>query len=109
MPAAYADASYTILEGTGSNETHWYVTTLCQGCTSWGNIYDDEITSIDTTMVNTLAFAFSLTPVDTPASNTSSFAIHDLTGHWMHDFTQARQKDFENYVTKNLPPGVKRP
>ena len=109
MPSNYDEGVYTILEGTGVNATHWYVTALCSGCTSWKNVYDDETSSLDSTAANTLAFAFSTTPPDTPSSNTSIFGIHELTGHWIHDFAAARSKDFDSLVTKNLPPGVKRP
>jgi hypothetical protein len=82
------------------NTTHWQVTAKCTGCTSWGD--DDQgITTLDPTQQNPLAFAYSEIAPETPASNASSFGIHDSIGHWYHDFAQGVNPGFAGLVAKN--------
>ena len=102
VPPAYDEATYTILtKATHVNATHYQVTALCLGCTLWGD-EDTGITSIDPAAQGALAFAFSATPVKAPSNNASSFSIHDLVGHWTHDFSASANDDFNATVAKNL-------
>jgi hypothetical protein len=98
----YPDATYTVLKkGTHVNATHFQVTFKCTGCTRWGD-EDTGITELDPKAQNPLAFAYSGVPVDDPAKPESSFSIHDMIGHWVHDFSQGANTDFAANVQKNL-------
>ncbi|EPE08559.1 cbd9-like protein [Ophiostoma piceae UAMH 11346] len=102
VPPAYDDATYTVLKkATHVNATHYQLTALCLGCTLWGDS-DTGITSIDPTAKGSLAFAFATAPVTAPSNNASSFSIHDVVGHWTHDFSVAANDDFNATVAKNL-------
>ncbi len=88
-------------KGTHVNATHFQVTAKCTGCSTWGDS-DIGISNLTTSGPNPLAFAFSTVPVDNPASNTTNFSIHDLIGHWVHDFAQGVNPNFSSQVSKNL-------
>ncbi len=101
VPPAYDQANYTVLKtGTHVNATHFQVTAICTGCTLWGDT-DTGITSIDPTSAGTLAFAYAAAPVTAPSNNASSFSIHDLIGHWIHDFPAAVNANYGALVAKN--------
>ncbi|CAK7218270.1 hypothetical protein SBRCBS47491_003453 [Sporothrix bragantina] len=101
VPPAYDGAVYKVLKtGTHVNATHYQVTATCVGCTLWGDT-DTGITAIDPTAQGTLAFAYAAAPVTAPANNASTFSIHDLIGHWIHDFSVASNADFNATVAKN--------
>ncbi|KAK0615741.1 hypothetical protein B0T17DRAFT_592458 [Bombardia bombarda] len=92
-PPAYTGSKYTLLKkGTHVNATHWQYTAKCTGCSSWG---DDDIgvTTIDPQYQNTMAYAYSDHPVDTPADVASSFGIHDSLGHPIFDLAVGKNKD----------------
>jgi len=99
-PLAYDMATYAVLKkGTHINTTHWQVTAKCSGCSKWG---DDDlgITHLNATGENTLAFAYSDVPVYDPAKNDSSFDIHQGVGHWVHDFSQGSNANFDASLAK---------
>lgn len=101
VPPPYTGATYTVLKtGTHVNTTHWQITAKCTGCTHWGDD-DTGVTDLDPTQQNPLAYAYSTVAPETPASNTSSFGIHDSIGHWYHDFAQGVNPGFAALVTKN--------
>lgn len=96
-------ATYTILEqGTFVNSTHWQYTAHCVGCSSWIDPIVNVTTYLDAAGPNNLAFALSLTVVNNPASNTSSFTEHDVTGSWTHDFSQSVEENFDSLLKANL-------
>jgi hypothetical protein len=97
-PPENPDAQYTVLEtGTHANETHWQVTAKCTGCSRWGD--DDQgYTEIDPSAQTTVAFAYSDTPVDTPADPASNFGIHDSLGHPIYDLATGKNADFAEKV-----------
>ncbi|KAK3942610.1 hypothetical protein QBC46DRAFT_283506 [Diplogelasinospora grovesii] len=100
VPPVYPSSNYTVLKtGTHINATHWQITAKCTGCTKWG---DDStgVTTIDPKIQNTIAFAYSNTPVDTPADAGSSFGIHDSIGHPVFDLSVAENKNFTAAVAK---------
>jgi len=98
-PPAYEQAKYTVLKtGTHINSTHFQVTTLCKGCSRWG---DEEIgfTEIDATAEETtFGFAYGNHAVDNPASADSTFAIHDSIGHPIYKLAVATNDDFDAKV-----------
>ncbi|KAK4187060.1 hypothetical protein QBC35DRAFT_250457 [Podospora australis] len=98
-PPEYPLAEYKVLKaGTHINATHWQLTTLCKGCSRWG---DEDIgyTEIDPEYDSTLAYAYSDYPVDEPSDPSSTFGIHDSLGHPVFALgTQARNADFEAKV-----------
>lgn len=103
QPQPYVGATYTILDrGTFVNSTHWQYTAHCVGCSSWIDPTTNETTYLVTTGPNTLAFAIALSVVDDPASNTSTFTVHDETGSWAHDFSQGVSTNFDSLLMANL-------
>lgn len=99
-PAAYEDAKYTVLKGTGSNATHFKFTALCSGCASWPD-FDGNPMTLDGTSQANFAYAYSTTPVDEPSNQETTFSIHDSVGHWTHDLGAARSDKFNSWVAAN--------
>ncbi|KAF9880278.1 hypothetical protein CkaCkLH20_02232 [Colletotrichum karsti] len=93
-PPPYEDATYTVLPGTVVNATHYSVTALCTGCTYFAPFGNDP-TALNPDGENYLAFAYSGVPVDDPASNETTFGIHERVGHWNHDFEPAQSSNFD--------------
>ncbi|KAI0600996.1 putative iron reductase domain protein [Biscogniauxia sp. FL1348] len=102
LPAAYEDATYTVLKGTSVNETHFKFTALCTGCASWTD-FDGNPTYLNGAGDTNFAYAISEAPVEEPASSDSSFSIHDNVGRWIHDLAGARSDKFSEWVTENTP------
>ena len=82
-----------LTKATHVNATHWQVTATCKGCSKWGDD-DTGITHLDAKGENALAFAYSAVPVDSPEKLDSTFSIHDMVGHWVHDFSQGANAGF---------------
>ncbi|OTA96243.1 putative iron reductase domain protein [Hypoxylon sp. CO27-5] len=102
VPATYEDAKYTVLKGTGVNETHFKFTALCTGCASWTD-FDGNPWILNGAGDTNFAYAFSNTPVEEPANQDSGFSIHDNVGRWIHDLGGARSDRFKEWVTTNTP------
>ncbi|KAK3933645.1 hypothetical protein QBC46DRAFT_348400 [Diplogelasinospora grovesii] len=107
VPGAYTGATYSILPSSTTNATHWQLDVLCVGCSQWG------ATSLNPNGTNALAWAKSSKAVSTPASNASSFAIHEAKAVFAHDFSQARipqgvfdalAYDLANQAASSAPP-----
>ncbi|PGH09652.1 hypothetical protein AJ79_05618 [Helicocarpus griseus UAMH5409] len=93
MPQPHAGSTYqTFTTGTRSNNTHWQVTTLCTGCTSW------EGRTLNPSGQNRLAYATSPTPPSDPSSDTSPISVHDVTNYWTQDFSEGANQGFEGIV-----------
>ncbi len=101
MPPAYTATYEVLTKGTYTNATHLSITAVCSGCTQWGD-EDTGITTLGATAQQSLAFGYSATPVDTPSNNASSFSIHDMVGHWLHDFSSGVNTAFNATIAKNL-------
>ncbi|KAF2966859.1 hypothetical protein GQX73_g6730 [Xylaria multiplex] len=99
-PVQYEDAKYTVLKGTGVNETHFKFTALCSGCVSWPD-FDGNLATLDGTSQVNFAYAYSTTPVEDPSTGESGFSIHDSVGHWTHDLGAARSDKFSSWVAAN--------
>ncbi|KAF2265368.1 CBD9-like protein, partial [Lojkania enalia] len=99
VPLPYDGATYTYLVGTTSNDTHWQITTRCQGCTQWSSADGDFNLQNETEAV--FAYACSSVPPDDPASNSSTFNIHEQFGIWGHDLSGAKNASFSEWVEKN--------
>ncbi|KAM0327420.1 hypothetical protein ACHAQA_005706 [Verticillium albo-atrum] len=97
VPPPYGAATHTLLPGSFVNATHYVVTALCRGCTYWAPQGSDP-TSLNPNGENYLAYAYSNVPVDYPEEEQTTFGIHQGTGHWYHDFSQAKQASFEAWA-----------
>ncbi|KXX73026.1 Cellobiose dehydrogenase [Madurella mycetomatis] len=99
MPQPYSGAEYTLIRaGTKSNSTHWQVTALCRGCTSWQS--SGATRYLSPRGGNRLAFAYSPSRPSNPTSPSSSIPIHEVHGYWSHDFSQAANPNFEATVAR---------
>lgn len=81
------------------NDTHFTVTALCQGCTSWAPL-EATPTLLNGDGENYFAFAFSSVPVDDPANIETTFGIHDRVGHWIHNLADAKSADFATWAAE---------
>jgi glucose/arabinose dehydrogenase len=101
LPGAYRGAEYTYLAGTGTNTTHWTLTTLCRGCTTWADS-DGNTVTLNTTGTAGLAWAKATSKPTNPASNISTFNFHNGFGSWKHDLAGAQSPLFDYWVSNNL-------
>ncbi|KAG7291477.1 hypothetical protein NEMBOFW57_001496 [Staphylotrichum longicolle] len=100
MPTEYSGAQYTLIKaGTKSNSTHWQLTALCKGCTSW-DAGSGSMRYLSPRGGNRLAFAYSPTKPSSVNSPSSSLPIHDVHGYWSHDFAQAANPNFATTVSR---------
>src|SRR5690606_7579883 len=99
MPQPYSGAEYTVIRaGTKSNSTHWQVTALCRGCTSWES--SGATRYLSPRGGNRLDFAYSPSRPSNPTSPSSSIPIHEVHGYWSHDFSQAANPTFAATVAR---------
>lgn len=103
QPEIYEGGTLTLLKGSGANATHYKVTVLAQGFSSWTD-FDGNVAHLDGSAQVRFAYAFSTTPVEDPASVESAFSIHDSVGRWVHDLAAARSAEFPNWVADNTLP-----
>ncbi|KAK0118247.1 hypothetical protein ONS95_012548 [Cadophora gregata] len=101
QPGTYDGAEYFYLRGTGTNATHWTLTTLCRGCTAWPS-NDESIASINYTGTSNVACAQAKMPVVDSTDNATSFNFHDSFNKWEHDIKAARSPFFDAWVKANL-------
>ena len=91
MPTAYAQATYTILQDTGVNGTHYTLSTICKGCASWTRASGSVKTLSPT---GSLRLAWASNPqansVAQRANPTSSFEYHPYHGYIDGSFPDAK-------------------
>ncbi|KAL2265114.1 hypothetical protein VTJ83DRAFT_6214 [Remersonia thermophila] len=97
-PGPYAGATYTVLPGTTANNTHWTLSVLAKGVSSWGS------TRLDPSSTVRLAYAQAPQPPFQPANNASRFNIHTSRNTFMLDLKSAQVADFAELVAKALTP-----
>ncbi|RYP65054.1 hypothetical protein DL771_008475 [Monosporascus sp. 5C6A] len=103
QPEIYEDGTLTLLKGSSANATHFKVTVLAQGFSSWTD-FDGNAAHLDGSAQVRLAYAYSTTPVNDPASVESDFSIHNSVGRWVHDLAAARSAEFPRWVAENTLP-----
>lgn len=89
------DATFTpILSGTMANETHWKITTVCEGCSTW--VKGGTDVALDPAAESVpFAFAYSSEPPTTPDDEASPLMIHDLFGFWSWSLLDAQEERFD--------------
>ena len=97
LPGVYAQATYTLLPDNGANATHWTLSAVCKGCSSWSS------KSLAIGASTPLAWASSTKPVATPADPASSFSIHDAKAKFTFDLTAAKQDNFAAATSGKKP------
>ncbi|PGH12260.1 hypothetical protein AJ80_06774 [Polytolypa hystricis UAMH7299] len=102
-PNAYDGATYTILDGTGVNETHWILNARCQGCTYYESISSGTNITIDEGDTAKFAYAYSEEPPFVPADNTSLFNVHIEAGNWYHDIVGSRSESYAEWIETLSP------
>jgi glucose/arabinose dehydrogenase len=103
QPQLYGETTYTLLDGSYTNETHWVATAVCEGCSDWSDLGTTPST-LDPTGANPFVYAFSTEPVDEPNDVGSAFSIHDNVGLWDQDLSTAQSPDFEEWAGGDSPP-----
>lgn len=97
-PAPYTGATYAVLPGSTSNSTHWSITVLAQGLSSWGG------TNLDPAGTISVAYAQSRTPPTEPANNASRFSIHNSHAKWTLDLKASQLANFAELVANASAP-----
>ncbi|KAE8440501.1 hypothetical protein EG329_007418 [Mollisiaceae sp. DMI_Dod_QoI] len=105
LPVGYTGAEYTYLRGTGTNSTHWTVTVLCRGCTTWKDS-DGSNAAVLLNGTTKFAYAYALAPPLKPADNSSAFNVHDNIGKWIHDVKGSQSSKFDSWVANNPMPSA---
>ncbi|KAK7743376.1 hypothetical protein SLS62_010613 [Diatrype stigma] len=100
QPEIYTDGSLELLKGSSANATHYKVTALAKGYSTWTD-FDGNVANLDGSAQVRFAYAYSTTPVDDPTSVESTFSIHDSVGRWVHDLAAARSESFADWVEAN--------
>ncbi|KAI0701652.1 hypothetical protein C8Q76DRAFT_825169 [Earliella scabrosa] len=92
LPPLYSGPVLTTLPSSTVNATHWKYVFRCQNCTTWPN------GGIDPTQGGVFAWAYSSTPVDTPANPNSTFTEHSGFGFYGINFPDAQNANYANYL-----------
>lgn len=98
-PSIYSGATHQILSRASSvNGTHWKVTALCRGCTSWTG-------SSGTVVLNPAGetrFAFASSRVKpSGTSPDATITVHFVFATWMHDLNGGKNANFDELVAQN--------
>ncbi|KAH9908443.1 hypothetical protein F4778DRAFT_717256 [Xylariomycetidae sp. FL2044] len=103
LPDIYEGAEYTLLEGSGTNDTHWTVNALCKGCSVWTHD-GGATTSLDPSSTEAnFAWATAPTPPYDPADNTTIFGLHTEHGTFTIDLAAAKTDQFDAYLQALMP------
>ncbi|KAI1645206.1 putative iron reductase domain protein [Daldinia loculata] len=105
QPEIYESANHTTLQGSTANATHWTLTTLCQGCSTWIHNGGAKETLDPGATAASFAFAASATPPIDPTDPSSPIGIHSEHGIFTLDLAAAKSAQFNSWVEKL---GVKR-
>lgn len=90
-----------IPKGTFVNSTHWQVTALCEGCTTWSSSAGAR--RIDPADQNAaMSWATSTTGPSKPADPASPFGIHDKIGGANVDMSQGANTNFTITVARHF-------
>ncbi|KAI1097257.1 iron reductase domain protein [Jackrogersella minutella] len=100
QPDVYESANHTVLKGSTVNDTHWTLTTLCQGCSTWVHNGGSKETLDPGATAASFAFAASATPPIDIADPASPIGIHSEHGIFTVDLAAAKSDQFESWVAK---------
>jgi hypothetical protein len=98
MPAAYPGSSYKTLSNSGSNSTHWWLSTLCAGCSQWTDNASKSVSLNPASTAVIVAWGSSTRAVTTPANNASAFPAHDAKNKVSFDLSSAKIANFTGLV-----------
>jgi len=96
MPTVYDTAKYQLLSGV-ANATHWSLTTLCTGCSSWDQA-GKAVNLNPSNAAASFAWASATAPPGTPADPASRFGIHNQKGKFTSDLAGAKNANFDALV-----------
>ncbi|KAF2270376.1 hypothetical protein CC78DRAFT_130627 [Lojkania enalia] len=105
LPQPYDGAEHFYMKGTETNSTHYKLVALCKGCTGWQSNEDVRFFLNGSSTVQ-FAWAYGVSAVENPASNTSAFNVHQAYGKWYHNLGSARNVNFDSWVKSNLLPSA---
>lgn len=90
MPTVYNSATYTLLADTGVNGTHFTLSAICKGCSTWTRT-DGSTRALSPTGGVTLAWAGNREPggVAHRSDAGSSFSYHNYQGRIDASFREA--------------------
>lgn len=102
MPTVYNDATYTILSDTGVNGTHYTLSAICTGCSSWGTKTLNPAGGFRVAWAQNTEAA----SVAQPADPASSFSYHNFHGYFDADLGSAQVPDAEFQAAAAMTQGA---
>ncbi|XDG09088.1 hypothetical protein ABKA04_008703 [Annulohypoxylon sp. FPYF3050] len=100
QPDYYEAANHTVLKGSTVNDTHWTLTTLCQGCSTWIHNGGSKETLDPGATAASFAFAASATPPIDVTDPGSPIGIHSEHGIFTIDLSAAKSTQFDSWVAR---------
>lgn len=90
LPTVYNTATYTILSDTGSNGTHYTLSAICKGCSSWARGTGTRTLSPNGGVRLAWAQNTQAASVAQPASPASNFNYHQYHGYFDADLAGSK-------------------
>ncbi|KAI1376862.1 putative iron reductase domain protein [Hypoxylon crocopeplum] len=100
QPEIYDPAAHTVLKGSTANETHWTLTTLCQGCSTWIHNGGAKETLDPGATAASFAYAASAVPPIDPTDPLTPIGIHSEHGIFTLDLASAKSEQFDSWVSQ---------
>ena len=98
QPEIYEAAEHTILKGSTANDTHWTLTTLCKGCSTWIHNGGAKEVLDPGAQAASFAFAASALPPADPTDSFSPIDIHSEHGIFTLDLAAAKADEFDSLI-----------
>lgn len=93
MPTVYNEATYTVLSDTGINGTHYTLSVICSGCSSWSRSTGTKTLNPNSGFRVAWAQNTEAASVAQPANPGSNFNYHNFHGYFDADLRSAKVPD----------------
>lgn len=103
-PSVYDSATYTLLQDTAVNSTHYTLSAICIGCSSWARSSGTRTLNPNSGFRVAWAQNTQAGSVEQPADPASSFNYHSFHGYFDADLKSAKvpDADFEAAAAMTL-------
>ena len=106
MPAVYNDATYTVLADTGNNGTHYTLSAICTGCSSWQRGTGTRTLNPNSGFRVAWAQSTQAASVANPADPASNFNYHSFFNYFDADLGSAKVPDAEFQAAAAMTQGA---
>ncbi|KAI1393353.1 iron reductase domain protein [Hypoxylon trugodes] len=98
QPDVYDVVKQSTLKGSSVNETHWTLTSVCQGCSTWVHNGGAKEALDPGATAASFAWAAAPTPPIDPSDPTSPIGLHTEHGLFTIDLSAAKSDQFDAWV-----------